>query len=34
MPLLVAGTTLPLILFAAGVIHFNHMREREDLEPS
>jgi two-component sensor histidine kinase len=29
MPLLVAGTALPLILFAAGVIYFNHMRERE-----
>jgi two-component sensor histidine kinase len=26
----VAGTTLPLILFAAGVIYFNHMRERDE----
>jgi two-component sensor histidine kinase len=28
LPLLVAGTMLPLILFAAGVILFNHERER------
>lgn len=28
LPLLVAGTMLPLILFAAGVVYFNHMRER------
>jgi two-component sensor histidine kinase len=29
LPLLVAGTMLPLILFAAGVIYFNHVRARD-----
>jgi two-component sensor histidine kinase len=29
LALLVAGTTLPLILFAAGVIYLNYIRERE-----
>ena len=29
LALLVAGTLLPLILFAAGVVYLNHMRERE-----
>ena len=29
LPLLVAGTMLPLILFAAGVVYFNHARERD-----
>jgi two-component sensor histidine kinase len=29
LPLLVAGTMLPLILFAAGVVYSNHVRERE-----
>jgi two-component sensor histidine kinase len=29
LALLVAGTTLPMILFAGGVIYLNHMHERE-----
>jgi hypothetical protein len=29
LALLVAGTTLPMILFAAGVIYLNHMHERQ-----
>jgi two-component sensor histidine kinase len=29
LALLVAGTTLPMILFAAGLIYLNHMHERE-----
>jgi len=29
LPLLVAGTMLPLILFATGVVYLNHVRERE-----
>jgi two-component sensor histidine kinase len=29
LPLLVAGTTLPLILFAAGLVYFKHVRDRE-----
>ena len=29
LALLVAGTTLSMILFAAGVIYLNHMHERE-----
>jgi two-component sensor histidine kinase len=29
LPLLIAGTMLPLILFAAGVVYLNHMRARE-----
>jgi two-component sensor histidine kinase len=29
LPLLIAGTTLPLILFAAGVVYLNHVRARE-----
>src|ERR1700754_1740852 len=29
LPLLVAGTTLPLILFAAGLVYHKHMRDRE-----
>jgi two-component sensor histidine kinase len=29
LPLLVAGTMLPLILFAAGVVYFNYMKERD-----
>jgi two-component sensor histidine kinase len=29
LPLLVAGTTLPLILFAAGLIYFKHVHERD-----
>ncbi len=28
LPLLVAGTTLPLILFAAGLVYFKHMEDR------
>jgi two-component sensor histidine kinase len=29
LPLLVAGTTLPLILFAVGLVYLKHMRDRE-----
>jgi two-component sensor histidine kinase len=29
LPLLVAGTMLPLIVFAADVVYYNHVRERE-----
>jgi two-component sensor histidine kinase len=29
LPLLVAGTMLPLILFAAGVVYFNYVQQRE-----
>jgi two-component sensor histidine kinase len=29
LALLVAGTTLPMILFAAGVVYLNHIRERQ-----
>jgi two-component sensor histidine kinase len=29
LPLLVAGTMLPLILFAAGVVYFNYVKERD-----
>jgi two-component sensor histidine kinase len=29
LPLLIAGTMLPLILFAAGVVYLNHVRNRE-----
>ncbi len=29
LALLVAGTTLPMILFAAGVVYLNHMHERQ-----
>jgi hypothetical protein len=29
LPLLVAGTTLPLILFAAGLVYFKYMHDRE-----
>jgi two-component sensor histidine kinase len=29
LPLLVAGTTLPLILFAAGLVYFKHVHDRE-----
>ena len=29
LPLLVAGTMLPLILFAAGIVYLKHVRDRE-----
>lgn len=29
LPLLVAGTTLPLILFAVGLVYFKHVRDRD-----
>jgi len=29
LPLLVAGTMLPLILFAAGLVYVNHVRNRD-----
>ena len=29
LALLVAGTTLPMILFAAGVVYLNHARDRD-----
>ena len=29
LPLLVAGTMLPLILFAAGLVYVKHVRDRE-----